>query len=164
MHPCCAKATRRTIVTRKGEARRGAGVVAQRVSTLTFLLILLATTWFAVANPATCACGAHLPHPHPWFEVPGHHHNHGSTGVRAPFSRADIPDGPTLTLPTPPVPVGTAVPVVVLIAFHLILLLTCQRIREMARRPPYGRSVLPPVPPPRIGTVCRLGARLAHGV
>lgn len=164
MDPCCTKATRRTIAMRKGVARRGARGVAQRVSTLMFLLILLATTWFAVANPATCACGAHLPHPHAWFELPGHSHNHSSADIGDPFSRNDIPDGPTLTMPTPVAPMGTAVPMIVLVAFLVILLLTCQRIHEKSWRPPNGRSVLPPVPPPRIGTVRGFGARPAHGV
>ncbi len=128
-------------------------MVPQRLSTLTFLLILLGTTWFAAANPATCACGAQLPHPHLWFEVPGHHHHDGPAGRGEPFSRVDLLDRPQLSIPASSIPVGTAVPMIVLVSFLLILLLACERIHERSRHPPTGQSVRPPVPPPRFDTV-----------
>lgn len=130
---------------------------------VTSLVLLVTAGWFALADPSTCTCGADVPHPHPWFELPGHHHDHGTSLSGSDSSTGGPSDGPSVRLPVSLPTLGATVPIALLMV-HFVLrsLLAGQRYHALHERPPLGRTVLPPVPPPRAlvprGTVARVVA------
>lgn len=140
------------------------GLMWRRLSSFVSLLVLLSAGWFTFAQPTSCLCGADLPHPHLWFELPGHHHGHSSSATADGSASREFPTGPSVNAPPPLVPFGSTMPIILFGLFLLNLALLRQSCREIRHARPTGRTVKPPVPPPRLATWESQVARHVSGV
>jgi hypothetical protein len=135
------------------------GTVTVRIpaaASLIPLLLLATAVLAAVLTPTECSCGAALAHPHPWFVLPGHHHDHA---LAAASDTTEVPEGPTVTLPPTSTVLGSTFPLLLSPFLLVIVLRQERRCSEAGTRRPAGLVLRPPVPPPRCDAAGRTIAR-----